>query len=534
MRTPLLTCLLLAAVSLTSSCGDDESDAARADAAASDAAAAERDAGPHADHDGATGDAASADAATPAPLELDAYCDVVADWYYGYLQGCYGKDGYPDADADARKAEWRDRCLLARHGVDGARLVYDAVQAARCSAALQAAECYGDLEPPACQGVFVSDVELGADCYDDETRFFAIGATPCKDGLCVRAADACPGTCQAYPAAGAACLSGRCGPDHFCDPTDKCQPRRAEGETCDAADCVEGLACLQTSTAFTCLRPVPVGGACSADAPCAPPGNCISGECKRVGAAGDPCRVTFNCPDGLRCETAPGATEATCMAPGDVGAPCQTDNHCDEPRLYCDTTPPAAGSCKARPGAGQPCHPSAGCAPGTWCQHTTAAPDGECVDIGGLGDDCTQYGDVPDPTGCGADLFCITNGTCAPQAAAGDPCAVWVFESCVEGTYCTRETGTCIAPSAMDAQCNPIWPNTCADGLGCGCSRADYNACGSSDPFSDPTDTCQPLLSLGEPCKRAPECDSKRCEADDRGAYRCASDEPQPDCVGAN
>ena len=139
---------------------------------------------------------------------------------------------------------------------------------------------------------------------------------------------------------------------------------------------------------------------------------------------------------------------------------------------------------------------------------------GVCQALAGHDEACMVFG-YPESSACVEGLFCTEAGTCAPPGDVGEPCNVFDTRTCIEGLYCSRATGLCAAPAGEDNLCNPFWPDTCAEGLGCRCGLEDRGPCGSSSgrgPIA--TDTCKPRVVTGEPCFRAYECESLRCEFD--------------------
>ncbi len=479
------------------------------------------------DDDSNDGGRRDGDASTTPPITFAAYCDGFVDWYWTSLNHCYGDGPYPASGAAELKDNFREACLRAQPGVASGRLRFDGAVAADCIAALATVKCTQQPETiTACDGVFESTVAEGASCYDAEARFFGIGGSSCANGLC--AGDECPGHCIPYPELGAPCVFGQCAPEHACNAMDRCEVKKAEGEPCDGAFCADELACAMVSGALRCTRVAQEGEACSETLPCSGPATCSSGTCKVRVAVGEGCYLDEQCPNGTFCS---GEGDArTCRAPGAVGAACTQDKECDPAVAVCSRRDGSAGTCLALPSVGSPCDNSGRCAPGAWCHHTDSAPNGLCESKGARGADCFDWGIVPTTSGCQTSLYCVRDGTCQPAGAMGEPCAVFELESCREGLYCTRETATCIPPSARDAQCNPFWPNTCQMGLGCHCGATGEEACGSTPPESTPTDTCKPLLEAGADCTRERECASEYCQPNESGRRVCI--EPTPECVG--
>lgn len=476
-------------------------------------------------------DAALDGSATASALTLEAYCQAFAAWYHPYLQRCYGSEPYPDERAAGLIAQWTERCEYAAGGVDAGRLSFDGEAAARCAAALPELACFIEFAGlPACQGVFTGNVAVDDACYADETRFFGIFADSCRGGLCL--GDSCPQACEALPALGAACLEGRCAPAQYCDADNHCRERIAEGEPCDDAQCAAGLWCAKTQSGRRCLVPLPDGAACGPETACAGPGVCASGVCTLQVAASGPCLSSRNCSGDQHCEIAPDAYQGTCVPPGTTGATCNRDSACAA-GYYCATAGANAGTCQPLIAIAMSCAGAGRCVEGAYCRFSDDTPDGVCAARVGDGQDCLVYGNIPEQRACLDGLFCTEDGTCHPQGGASEPCAAFVTGSCAEGLFCSRETGTCLAPAAQGAQCNPQWASTCQAGLGCACGQADYATCASTPRTSTPTDTCQPLLGLGDACKRDAECESKACQTQDNVSYRCVDASGTGLCLGS-
>jgi hypothetical protein len=125
-------------------------------------------------------------------------------------------------------------------------------------------------------------------------RFAAVGEA-CDDGVwCADDARCIGHVCAALPRAGEACIhvvDRPCAPGFSCNASDRCVARVGPGCACDddrTTACVDGYACDAGACAplpATCISSAPVGGACHADADCAPPATCEAHHCRIAGNA---------------------------------------------------------------------------------------------------------------------------------------------------------------------------------------------------------------------------------------------------------
>jgi hypothetical protein len=438
-------------------------------------------------------------------LSLTRYCEEGAEVYFDYLQRCYGPDHYNDEERATYMEKTRARCLHVQSALDAGRMSYDEEQGAACLTALRGLDCASEFVAEACAAVFRGHVPIGEDCYRQESLVMLVGTSACAEGICVED-NACPGTCQAFPARGDDCLQGQCAPADYCDGESKCSARTGPGATCiDELSCAKGLGCAGAPGTRVCAQKVTREGlACDTTTACGGLTTCLEGACRYERSMGEPCVVDHQCPEGGIC------VGAICTAQGDLGAPCTGDRACKS-ALVCDTSSDEP-TCIALPGDGELCVHNR-CAEGTSCTFGPDEQEGTCRTLVAQGGACLVY-NTPTDSRCASGLYCVEAGTCQPPGGLDEPCGVFSSESCAEGLWCSRETHTCQAPVAQGEACNPYWLNTCASGLGCDCGVEDASLCGSYPREHQATDTCQPLVAIDGACFRSSECASGTCIVD--------------------
>lgn len=278
-----------------------------------------------------SGDASAADAL--AVTDLQSYCEGIAQGMESQLQRCWGPGGFSASGRDQRLAAYRNTCLFAATGVTSGRMRFDAAAAADCVARVSAMACLAnpsDFE--ACDRVLTGTVPVGGACYGTERQAFGLhGASNCVSGaLCLGVT--CPQRCQAYPAEGQPCLEHQCASAQYCDETRHCRARAAAGAPCaQGQQCVSGHVCVGATERAPgrCLVASPEGGPCGNDtAICRSPASCVAGVCKLKAAAGEPCLLPLNCPEGLSCREAAVGAGKTCQLGGRRGDACTGDLEC--------------------------------------------------------------------------------------------------------------------------------------------------------------------------------------------------------------
>jgi hypothetical protein len=454
-------------------------------------------------------------------IGLSDYCSGIAELYFDFLSNCYGATDYPASARDGFVANTLGRCLEVEPSVEAGRLAFDGVAAAACLAELEAADTCTPvdflLRAPACTALFSPQTAVAQDCYKDATlHFTVIGATSeCQAGYC--AADQCPGTCEPWLEEGEACAVGQCGPDLACV-EEACAPRRGEGEECPQEDaCQDGWTCIGN----VCRVPSQPGDSCYGEL-CSLGFNCIEGECWAKVEDGHVCTWRYDCSDDGRCldRDGDGPRGLECGPIGELGDSCNQPVDCG-PDLYCEREGLMVGTCESRLPLSAECDTDS-CEAGAWCNYFA----GLCQAVGEEGDDCLA-GSMPGPKrACAGDLLCMSDGQCHPVGDVGDACHVRQAESCVEGTFCSRDGAVCAELAGMDEYCNPFLPQPCTGELGCLCTGVE---CATTAP-SNQLDTlfiCGSRRQLGEECFGEFEC---------AGDSYCAVGEPgtcqaQPFCL---
>jgi len=332
---------------------------------------------------------------------LHAYCD--------YGAKCGGGDA---AAVDRCRAKLDALLHGSAFDVDKAiadgRVAIDGGRLGACTAAIRATDCsqfFG--KDPACDNVVVGKIAVGAACTDN---------AECVPGsTCARAMNnsGCPGTCTALPTAGQPCLAGRCALGFYCGSgaNPVCAAQLGNGSPCaNEAQCARGLTCREPSVGAAKI-------------------------CRAYGSAGQPCGgfLGHDCAAGLDCDGS--KTPAVCVARVGAGQPCRSSGSCVD-GLLC-----IGGTCGQPLGVGASCSPQGGttCAFGLVCDRTSStcivAPVRE-------GTSCTSSSECEN----GADpkpLYC--DGTCKPKPLLGESCTPppqGASDPCAAGD-CSPTTRTC-------------------------------------------------------------------------------------------
>ncbi len=323
-----------------------------------------------------------------------------------------------------------------------------------------------------------------------------IGEPPCGTYACNGAAPTCATNCTS---------DLECGPLHYCAVGGSCQPRKAQGQACNAG---AGADCL-------------VGG-CRV---CSSAGGCVDGFCCSASCSGA-CDV---------CAAALGAsTDGTCTpaASGSAGVPSCAPFLCDGSSSVCATTCSSDAECAAAafcgPGGCTPDLPVGGsCTSGSQCLSGFCV-DGVCCSTacGGLCQACA----ASLKEGGGSD------GTCGAARAGTDPrsdCAADPASTCQQDGSCNGASGcrlyvlgvacgatACTGTVVSGQVCTGT--GTCqADPGGLDCAPYACGANGCASPCSSPGDcvgthfcavgSCEPKRVDGAACAAAGECVSGFC-----------------------
>ena len=305
-----------------------------------------------------------------------------------FLNGADCEDEYTAQFTDQELARWQA-------AIDAGTLVYHADKARACLDAFAAAGCtFGSSRMPAvCEEALEGTVAMGGDC---NAGVECAGVAYCKFDA------ACPGTCTALEAAGAACEDDDNCQDGLACMDGECAAPGEEGDSCgapDEPDCQFDLRCAgadeQTATSGTC-QPI---------------------EDLLIGDDGDTCDLLGGgpwCKDGLSCvlesiDIANQEVTFQCQPGVASGAACRTGfpDPCPDEEM-CDADPFSGqidGTCISLPDDGEPCADvliGEGCAPGLACVGET------CTQIARIGGACTVG------NGC-------YSGTCDGDACAAPP-----------------------------------------------------------------------------------------------------------------
>ncbi|MCA9565430.1 MAG: hypothetical protein KC561_18160, partial [Myxococcales bacterium] len=435
------------------------------------------------------------------PTTLEDFCAAASQNAFSYLQNCYGRAAYPDSEREPYSESTREICAETRTAVDAGRLGYDAYMATACVAQMGRFDCIEGPYPDPCPEVFQPLVPLGGTCYADEARHYLAGERICAEGYCSR--DACPAVCEPFAARGESCAIASCQPTDWCV-QNTCVARAAVGEACDGdIPCAEGLSCRDGE----CIQ-----GLTSQDDPCSSHedcyyGVCIDSRCEFQVQLGDPCRGVHNCPVDAICNIEDDELVGVCEPLRGLGGECRYSRECQD-GLFCPS-----GQCAEYPEVGEPCL-SSQCGEDAACRYNEDdGVEGTCRSRVGEGEPCLSSG-FPQSTLCQDGLICMQTGVCLPPGELDEPCNVIDTRSCTEGLWCSRESQTCVGSAPQGAKCNPLWPWSCGEGLGCDCGLEDISECGVTPEESTEYDTCQPLVQAGGACYRGSECTDQFCEID--------------------
>lgn len=232
---------------------------------------------------------------------------------------------------------------LIETAVGEGRVEYHGEAVAQCIEEVSTASCDATLLPN-CFGVFVGVKKAGEACTLD---------FECADQQCV-VDGACPGTCAAPGALGAACTT-----ENHCEPELTCLTDAA-----GAGKCVKTAA-----NGETCSKSVPCRGYtfCSGRDPevAEDTGVCVDRASLYTAKQGEPCEAIREpmCESGLVCTTRveAGITVGSCQPRVASGGACtfSTPDACPDSE-YCRITSevgvkPATGSCKPKPALGEEC-----------------------------------------------------------------------------------------------------------------------------------------------------------------------------------
>jgi hypothetical protein len=180
-----------------------------------------------------------------------------------------------------------------------------------------------------------------------------------------------------------------------------------------------------------------------------------------------------------------------CAAPLAVGSPCIQGDECVGEFREC-----IAGFCS------DPKLPGSACTQGEECVLLAPCLNGQCTRVGfpDCGDVDTSPGQIGEACN-GSGTGCVTGAWCdrwtdPPICVAVTP----IGRPCTDGDECGQQ-----------AYCAGVPPGVCTAYAGVGQS-CDSVEC--IDPaFCVSTETCSPLLGLGEPCNVGSRCESDYCDS---------------------
>jgi hypothetical protein len=430
---------------------------------------------------------------------VDGTCTVLANGSTGspscspYV--CSGAGTCPDSCTSDTQCATGFYCDATGHcvGQKALRAACDTAASADCKAAGCRVCASGQ-----CRDGFCCDLPCADPC---DVCAAALGAS--QDGTCSTAPPGYAGDpmCAEYACTGAStgCTGTMCAgdaqciPTHYCDPQNHCVPRKAQGDTCNAAAggdclqagcrvcttgfCADGRCCADACTttclscgnaAGTCTTFVAQGTediGCTGNQACDGAGGCKLDNGETCGSDG--ACVFGHCADSVCCNTACGTDCYSCNLSASRGtcAPVardQTDGACTGTQA-CD----GSGGCKkvlgTACGLGEECL-SGNCVDGVCCATTCTETCYACrADLKASNADSGQCGlaraGVDPHNNCAAEAQygCGQDGQCNGSGA----CRLWGYgTSCDAATVCDGNTvrgkicdgsGTCVDnPSGVD------------------------------------------------------------------------------------
>src|SRR6478735_2016752 len=392
--------------------------------------------------------------------------------------------------------------------------------------------------PCAPANLFIGQLTEGQDCSSAAFTFECAPGYRCGTGVglgvngrCVRLRQVTE-TCvvDADCDAGLYCseLDGTC--KEFSDVDETCvyanRNDSAPPEETLLVKCAPHLACNPLTE--LCVEACQVGALCESDTQCDDTQelSCILSRCSKLRELDQPCALTENCADDLRCAPNPQAPgELSCQPKLPLDADCGAASDCESG--YC-----AAGTCTEPVDLGEPC-PSATneeCGAGACvrenpteaCVDATDCPEsGVCMIDGICGYHCIEKKD--DGATCDLDVECtsetcvagfcrtlpLDNGVGCDDAADCDS----LFCNYEDERECDSLPLALNDPCASGAECDSgvCFESECSRGLdeGDGCGDFDDPPC---DPFTTFCDlsmespVCVVLKETGEECERPEEC----------------------------
>jgi len=345
-----------------------------------------------------------------------------------------------------------------------------------------------------------------------------VADTDCESGLYCSKLD---GTCKAFSDVGETCA--------YADRNDP-----APSADTLLVRCASHLACNPLSE--LCVEACQEGALCAYDTDC-DDGlglTCILGRCSQPRQLDQPCAMTENCDEGLRCATNPQApAELSCQPTLPLNAPCTEGTDCESG--YCpatSTTPGTALICTEPVDIGEPCPMATSdqcgdgaCvreSPSTACTLPADCPNsGECMVDGYCGYYCIEKKD--DGATCDVDTEC-TSETCIAGFCRTIPLDLGVAcedaAEC-ESLFCNYETERecdnlpldLNDPCLFGGECDSgvCFENECTNGLdeGDGCGDAGDPPCNPFETYCDfelETPICVILRETGEECDSPLQC----------------------------
>lgn len=386
------------------------------------------------------------------------------------------------------------------YGVEQRTPTVNAEAADECMAWIRDASC-GEIsrgtENGPCDGVFSFDED------DDDTPVGSAGLNePCDSEEDCQAELYCAGETADEDAGISYCSV--------------CKPRLQSGESCQNAQCAEGLYCKlgDDMTTLTCTPAEADGFRCSGDVQCAS-GWCNYnldegggwGQCDPGGKIGDPCQEEADqgptCREGLHCDG------GKCQVRRGPGEPCSDSYACEYGN--CDV---AAGVCGKA--AGESCYDSYECAGVPCINDVCSDQDGACTDDSHCADDEICNGACRPPN-CSCSGGGCPVGTCGPAGAGGGG----EVETCEDDFDCVGgdcQNGVCVGKKIGDAcsETYECYPYQCLNNR-CAAKNGPGDECGAIDSCQEPflcidgrcemmNLVCQPA-SAGQRCAWLRVCD---------------------------
>jgi hypothetical protein len=328
------------------------------------------------------------------------------------------------------------------------------------------------------------------------------GANPsCGPYLC----DGNSSACQTKCTGDASCVAGE-----YCDATAHCSPKKAQGATCSAGDCLQA-GCGVCASAGGCVDGYCCNTTCSNGCDyCNLPG--VQGTCTNAAAGNagaNPSCSPYLCGGAAACP-ASCTSDASCAA----NFYCDATGHCTPQKGQAST----CGAADCLVAGCRECGTVGGCVDGYCCDASCGAGCDFCNLPGKLGQCSVAPVGNPGANPSCAPYLCDGTSNACPTKCTGD-------SSCAAGQYCdstahcsTKKTqgATCSASDCLQAGCGECGSGGgCVDGYCCNttcsgqcdiCNGATPGVCTNAIAGAAGSPSCSPYLCTGSSASCGSSC----------------------------